>query len=104
MKMHQPYSRFARAVALLSATALVLPDFAVAQPGNVSASDEIHADSQTPQIIAVPVPLPLPGQLKPLSRRGEGAAPARPGVPLILGIEWERQMKQPVSNPTAPGS
>lgn len=68
MKTHQPYSRFARAVALLSVTALILPDFAAAQPGGASVPDEIHADIQTPQVIAVPVPLPLPGQLKPLSR------------------------------------
>ncbi len=39
MKMHQPYSRFARAVALLSVTALILPDFAAAQPGSASAPD-----------------------------------------------------------------
>ena len=37
MNTHQPYSRFARAVALLSVTALILPDFAVAQSGSASA-------------------------------------------------------------------
>ena len=68
MKTHQPYSRFARAVALLSVTALVLPDFAAAQPGSASAKAELHAGDHAPQIIAVPVPLPLPGQLKPVSR------------------------------------
>lgn len=68
MKTHKPCSRFARAAALLSVTTLILPDVAAAQPGSALASDEIHADMQTPQIIAVPVPLPLPGQLKPVSR------------------------------------
>ena len=68
MKIHKPYSRFARAVALLSVTAMILPGFAAAQPGGSLAPDEIHADIQTPQIIVVPVPLPLPGQLKPVSR------------------------------------
>jgi type IV secretion system protein TrbG len=69
MKINQPYSPFARAIALLSVTALILPGFAAAQPGGASATKESYADIQTPQIIAVPVPLPLPGQLKPLSRR-----------------------------------
>lgn len=68
MKMHQPYSRFVRAAALLSVTVLILPEFAAAQPGGALAPDEVHADIQTPKIIAVPVPLPLPGQLKPVSR------------------------------------
>ena len=68
MKIHKPYSRFARAVALLSVTAMILPGFAAAQPGGSLAPDEIHADIQTPQIIVVPVPLPLPGQRTPVSR------------------------------------
>lgn len=68
MKNHQPYSRFVRAAALLSVTALILPDFAAAQPGGASAKAELHGGDHAPQIIAVPVPLPLPGQLKPVSR------------------------------------
>jgi type IV secretion system protein TrbG len=87
MKTHQPFSRFARAVAMLSVTTLILPDVAAAQPGSALAPDEIHANTHTPQIIAVPVPLPLPSQLKPLSRRlpPPAASRSRPEFPCSQG-------------------
>lgn len=69
MKMPQPRPRFARVAMLLSATAVILPELAVARSPDTSAPAEARTVNQAPQIIAIPVPLPLPGQLKPLARR-----------------------------------
>lgn len=69
MKTQLSRSRIARGIVLLSATALILPGIAVAQPPSIPASVEDRTDNRFPEVIAIPVPLPLPGQLKPLARR-----------------------------------
>lgn len=69
MNMLASRSRIARGIVLLSATALILPGIAVAQAPPVPAPVEDRADNRSPEVIAVPVPLPLPGQLKPVPRR-----------------------------------
>lgn len=63
MKTQLTCPRFARTIALLSATALILPELAAAQ------TPDAPVPTPTPEVIAVPVPLPLPGQLKPAPRR-----------------------------------
>lgn len=69
MKMLASSPRIARGIVLLSATALILPGIAVAQAPSVPAPVEDRTDNRSPEVIAVPVPLPLPGQLKPAPRR-----------------------------------
>lgn len=83
MKTKNSRSHFGRAIVLLSATALILPGFAVAQTSEAPAPADAPADVQPPDIVTIPVPLPLPGQLKPLSRRNppRAASRSRPSAP-----------------------
>ena len=56
-------------------------------------------------LLAIPVPLPLPAQLKPVSRRAS-PSPALRAAPtwLIAPPEWERRMRPRVSSLNVAGS
>ncbi len=71
-----PTHRF-RAVSLIAATALTLPTLAFAQTPETPVPVESRAEPRNPQVIAIPAPLPLPGQLKPLPRRNPPRAAGR---------------------------
>lgn len=69
-------------LALLSASALVSPaqalEPATHQPASPAVANDVPpATSPQPQVIAMPVPLPLPGQLKPLPQRTPPRAAGR---------------------------
>lgn len=65
MKISFSRPRALRIFVLLSATGLTLPTPAVAQATTTPAA----IDSRKTELIAVPVPWPLPGQLKPIPQR-----------------------------------
>ena len=55
-------------------------------------------------LLAIPVPLPLPAQLKPVSRRASLSALRAAPTWLIAPPEWERRMRPRVSSLNVAGS
>ena len=55
-------------------------------------------------VLAIPVPLPLPAQLKPVSRRTSSRALRAAPTWLIAPPEWERRMRPRVSSLNVAGS
>lgn len=83
---HTPFRRSASAVLLLSATALAGCATTSAKPPAIAYDDPPREIAATPaaappravEVVAVPEPLPLPGQLKPVA---EPATPPEPADP-----------------------
>lgn len=83
---HTPFRRSASAVLLVSATALAGCATASAKPPSIAYDDPPREIAATPaaepprpvEVVTIPEPLPLPGQLKPVAA---GAATSEPADP-----------------------
>lgn len=89
----------ALAIAFLAASVAVAPTQAKDQPASTAVPNEVpQATHSEPTIVAVPVPLPLPGQLKQFPQRPppHAAGRSRPSLPRDrVGAAMEAARVQP---------